>query len=100
MGMQQKWVWYKEFNFRHIVNILIEMTSGQLDITAKGELWEMERPQFHCGFYFYSRNLHVQHYPVDINSVKYKLVLATQKTEVKPLNSGIQATASYGNHIS
>lgn len=47
------------------------MIKEQLDIVTKGELWEMEGLQFHCGFHFYCRNLHVQHYPADINSVRY-----------------------------
>lgn len=42
MGIQEKWVQYQEFNFRYLANILIKTTSGQLDILANGELWEME----------------------------------------------------------
>ena len=47
------------------------MIKEQLDIITKGELWKMEGPQFHCGFHFFCRNLYVQHYPADINSVRY-----------------------------
>lgn len=44
MGTQKKWVSHEEFNFRHMVIILILTTGVQLDILAKGELWKMEVP--------------------------------------------------------
>lgn len=55
-GKVGEMVSYEEFNFRHMVTILIQTAGVQLDILAIGELWKMKYPNSTVGSIFIQGN--------------------------------------------